>query len=89
MFFTARHLTDICLLVLCQVDHIIFCTGLRPNLEFLPEKILQQLEYDVNDSLQPLILQHQTWSPSVPGLAFVGVFRGPYFGAMELQARRV
>lgn len=70
-----------------QVDYVIFCTGLRPCLSFLPPKIMSLLEFDMDDLLQPLILHHQTWNPSVPGLAFVGVYRGPYFGAMELQAR--
>ncbi|CAM9573862.1 unnamed protein product, partial [Hapterophycus canaliculatus] len=70
-----------------QVDHVIFCTGLRPRLRFLPEELLRLLEFDENDLLQPLVLHLQTWNPRVPGLGFVGVYRGPYFGSMELQAR--
>ncbi|CAM9223648.1 unnamed protein product, partial [Ectocarpus sp. 8 AP-2014] len=70
-----------------KVDHVILCTGLRPSLEFLPGDVLGQLEHDKSDLLQPLILHLQAWNPSVPDLGFVGVYRGPYFGVMELQSR--
>ncbi|CAM9618722.1 unnamed protein product [Scytosiphon promiscuus] len=70
-----------------RVDHVVFCTGLRPSVRFLPQDVLRLLEYDEADLLQPLILHLQTWNPRVPDLGFVGVYRGPYFGSMELQAR--
>lgn len=66
---------------------MIFCTGLQPSLRFLSEEVLHLLEYDEQDLLQPLILHLQTWNPRVPNLGFVGMYRGPYFGSMELQAR--
>ncbi|CAM9749616.1 unnamed protein product [Ectocarpus sp. 12 AP-2014] len=70
-----------------EVDHVILCTGLGPSLGFLPGDVLRQFEHDKGDLLQPLILHLQAWNPSVPDLGFVGIYRGPYFGVIELQAR--
>lgn len=35
----------------------------------------------------PVLLHETVWAKGVDGLAFVGFYRGPYFGVMELQAR--
>lgn len=73
--------------VVQQVDHVICCTGLRSKIGFLPANILEQYEYEESDSVQPILLHALTWNPCVPSLAFVGVYRAPYFGMVELQAR--
>jgi dimethylaniline monooxygenase (N-oxide forming) len=39
------------------------------------------------DSFQPVLLHKCTFNPSVANMAFVGIYRGPYFGVIELQAR--
>lgn len=74
-------------------DAIILCTGFGPSLPFLSEELKRALGYDPTDRLQPLLLHKATFppspspSPSPPNLAFVGMYRGPYFAAMELQAK--
>mmetsp|Transcript_43636 Transcript_43636/g.93405 ORF Transcript_43636/g.93405 Transcript_43636/m.93405 type:complete len:190 (+) Transcript_43636:288-857(+) len=47
----------------------------------------QAIEFDSSDLLQPAILHECVWRPELPNLAFVGLYRGPYFAALELQAR--
>ena len=72
--------------VLCDIDEVILCTGYRPDLEFLDESILASLQYRPADSFSPLLLCREMLHPAQPGLFFVGMYRGPYFAAMELQA---
>ena len=49
--------------------------------------MLTALEFDPDDRLQPTLLHKQVFHPALPGLAFVGHYRGPYFPVMELQSR--
>lgn len=72
-----------------HVDHVICCTGLRSKIGFLPANILEQYEFEESDSVQPILLHALTWNPCVPSLGFVGMYRAPYFGVVELQARWV
>ncbi|KXZ47823.1 hypothetical protein GPECTOR_32g435 [Gonium pectorale] len=69
------------------VDAIVLCTGFRPRMDFLPADVLATLSYTPDDRYVPLALHRGVLHPDVPGLAFVGMFRGPYFGTAELQAR--
>ena len=73
--------------VLEGIDRIIACTGYESQLSFLEADILKLLEYDQKDTYAPLTLCYDTFHPQVPGLGFVGMYKGPYFGVMELQAR--
>lgn len=68
-------------------DAVILATGYRLELPFLPEPLQQAIELKSEDWLQPAILHECVWRPELPNLAFVGLYRGPYFAAMELQAR--
>ncbi len=72
-------------------DHIICCTGYRPNLDFLDRKTLEMIEYDPADKLYPVTLYESMLHPQRPGLYFIGMgaFRGPYFPIVELQSRVV
>ena len=73
-----------------NVAAIILATGYKPNtsLSFLPPEVLSELEYDPNDSFIPLILDSKgTMNRNIPDLGFVGFYKGPYWGAMEMQAR--
>ncbi|GLC41090.1 hypothetical protein PLESTM_001154700 [Pleodorina starrii] len=70
-----------------DVDAIVLCTGMRPSLSFLPAEVLETLSYTPYDDYVPLALHRQVLHPDVPGLAFVGVFRSPFFAVVELQAR--
>lgn len=73
--------------VLEGLDRIIACTGYQSQLDFLEPDVLKRLEYDPRDSYAPLTLCYDTFHPQLPGLGFVGMYKGPYFGVMELQAR--
>lgn len=68
-------------------DVIVWGTGYRPELSFLSSQVRQCVEYDPADSLQPLILADSVFPAGVEGLSFVGMYRGPYFSGIELQAR--
>lgn len=70
-----------------DIDQVIACTGYRSQLSFLEAEILETLEYDATDTHAPLTLCNEAFHPDIPGLGFVGMYRGPYFGVMELQAR--
>ena len=70
-------------------DVCITATGYRPNLSYLSADILSALQYDELDTLCPLILHDEMLHPALPGLYFVGMYKGPYFGVMELQAKLV
>jgi len=68
-------------------DAVVVATGYRLDLPFLSPELLEAVEYDAEDLLQPVILHECVWRPELPGLGFVGLYRGPYFAAIELQAR--
>ncbi|KAL1962837.1 hypothetical protein VTN77DRAFT_9112 [Rasamsonia byssochlamydoides] len=73
-----------------DVAAIVFATGFTPfdSLSFLPRDVLSQLEYSEDDPFFPLVLDGKgTLHADVPDLGFVGIYRGPYWGVMEMQAR--
>jgi dimethylaniline monooxygenase (N-oxide forming) len=70
-----------------NVDAVIFCTGFLASLDFFNEKIKRILEFDESDQFQPVLLHKCTFHPNLKNIAFVGMYRGPYFGVIELQAR--
>ncbi|MFA7275203.1 MAG: NAD(P)-binding domain-containing protein [Pseudobdellovibrionaceae bacterium] len=70
-------------------DHVVLATGFKSNLDFLDVDVLKKLSYDDDDQFMPLLLADATWPAETDGLGFVGMYRGPYFGVMELQARWV
>src|SRR2546427_12971141 len=57
------------------------------KLPFFSDKRRELLDFSPEDRLQPVLLHKCTFHPDMPSLAFVGVYRGPFFGVMELQAR--
>lgn len=70
-----------------EADTVLFCTGYTLNLSFFNESIQKVLEFEQKEQLQPLTLYKCTFHPEFHNLGFVGVYRGPYWGVMELQAR--
>ena len=72
--------------VLREVDDIILCTGFSPCLDFLEQSLLHTIGFDAQEALQPLLLHRDVLHPQLPGLYFVGMYRGPYFAVVELQA---
>ncbi|KAK6532345.1 hypothetical protein TWF281_006534 [Arthrobotrys megalospora] len=78
-----------------QIDDIaavVLATGFKAStsLSFLPEEIQQKLSIAPNDLNNTVALAfHNTHHPDVPNLGFVGFYRSPYWGAIEMQARFV
>ncbi|RKU45325.1 hypothetical protein DL546_007485 [Coniochaeta pulveracea] len=73
-----------------QLAAVILATGFDATapLSFLPREVLETLSYSPTDQVHPVALAfHGTHHPSVPNLGFVGFYRSPYWGVMEMQAR--
>ncbi len=70
-------------------DALIFATGYRATLPFLEPQVLDQIGFSPDDPLQPLLLLHTIFPPNIPHLFFVGMYRGPFLGVIEMQARNV
>jgi hypothetical protein len=75
--------------VLKGFDRVISCTGYRTRLDFLSSDILKAIEYDESDQFAPFSLVYETVHPQLTDFGFVGMYKGAYFGVMELQARLV
>jgi len=70
------------------IDHVICCTGFTPKLHnFLSTDILSSIDYNQDDCFSPMTLAWDTLHPSLPNLSFCGMYRGPYMGIMEMQAK--
>ncbi|TVY27389.1 Flavin-containing monooxygenase FMO GS-OX-like [Lachnellula hyalina] len=73
-----------------DVAAVILATGFdaTPSLDFLPTEMLSALEFDPTSDAFPLALNiHSTVNAAIPSLGFVGFYRSPYWGVMEMQAR--
>jgi hypothetical protein len=73
-----------------NISTIVMATGFEPfkSLTILPKEVLSKLEYSSTDPFSPLILDKGgTIRSEIPDLGFVGFYRGPYWGIMEMQAR--
>jgi hypothetical protein len=73
-----------------NVATVIMATGFTPykSLSLLPDEVLTTLEYSKTDPFSPLILDNGgTIRSEIPDIGFVGFYRGPYWGVMEMQAR--
>jgi hypothetical protein len=73
-----------------NVAAVVCATGFdaSQSLDFLPAEILQTLQFEPSDDGFPLALNcHATASRKFPSLGFVGFYRSPYWGVMEMQAR--
>lgn len=73
-----------------NIAAVILATGYdaAPSLNFLPKEILDILQFDPACDEFPLALNVNTAvSRSLPSLGFVGFYRSPYWGVMEMQAR--
>lgn len=73
-----------------NVTSIVMATGFTPfdSLSFLPEDVRSSLEYNSDDPFLPLILDRGgTLRSEIPDIGFVGFYRGPYWGVMEMQAK--
>ncbi|GKT40597.1 dimethylaniline monooxygenase [N-oxide-forming] 4 [Colletotrichum spaethianum] len=73
-----------------NVAAIVLATGFDPSpcISFLPPKVLETLKHSPQHSNLPLALAfHGTHVKDLPSLGFVGFYRSPYWGVMEMQAR--
>jgi dimethylaniline monooxygenase (N-oxide forming) len=70
-----------------ELEAAILCTGFRSSLPFFDRTILDTIQFDAIDQLQPKLLSQNVFHPDLPGLFFVGHYRGPHFAVMELQSR--
>lgn len=71
-----------------DIDDVILCTGFTPALEYLDGALRETIGFSHQDTLQPLLLHRDVAHPDLPGLYCVGMYRGPYFAVLELQAVR-
>jgi hypothetical protein len=75
-----------------NVIGVITATGFAPYdfQTLLPEKLCKAVRYDPADSFLPLVLGNRgTLHPEFPDIGFIGMYRGPYWGVMEMQARHL
>ena len=73
-----------------DVALLIYATGFDPHssLSFLSPEVLQSMDYKPHDDYEPLSRdEFAVRNVAQPQLGFVGFYRGPWFGIMELQAR--
>ncbi len=73
-----------------DVAAVVFATGFAASssISFLPQSVQTALAlnpYDLNNTVA--LAFHGTHHPDVPNLGFVGFYRSPYWGVMEMQAR--
>ncbi|KHN98960.1 Flavin monooxygenase-like protein [Metarhizium album ARSEF 1941] len=73
-----------------DVVAIVLATGFDPSpcISYLPTNVLKILNHSPQHMEQPLALAfHGTHHPNVSALGFVGFYRSPYWGVMQMQAR--
>lgn len=73
-----------------DIAAVILATGFEADhsISVLPTEVLDTLSFDQSSSAFPILLDlHMTSCGKYPDLGFVGYYRGPYWGVMELQAR--
>ncbi|KAI9715777.1 MAG: hypothetical protein M1812_005776 [Candelaria pacifica] len=75
-----------------DIAYAVFATGFEPHptLSWLSEEVKEILEVDKDCDSLPLILQKASYCHhAIPEIGFVGMYEGPYWGIMEMQARLV
>ncbi|KAK8114560.1 dimethylaniline monooxygenase 4 [Apiospora kogelbergensis] len=73
-----------------DIAAVVLATGFDPcpSLAFLPPEVLETISYaPSHPSLPAALAFHGTHHPSLSTLGFVGFYRSPYWGVMEMQAR--
>ncbi|KAM0496595.1 hypothetical protein D7B24_000589 [Verticillium nonalfalfae] len=73
-----------------DVAAVVLATGFDPSpcVSFLPDSVLRTLHHSPEHRDLPLALGfHGTQHRDLPTLGFVGFYRSPYWGVMEMQAR--
>lgn len=71
---------------------IVLATGFESSkrLDILPEDVLKTINFSPHHQNLPVALAfHNTHHPNIPTLGFVGYYRAPYWGVVEMQARLI
>lgn len=80
-------------IALQDVTDIVFATGYSPRKELaevISPDLLTALSFDPSDSHLPIPLYHHQLHPALgSNCGFVGMYKGPYFGVIEAQARYI
>ena len=70
------------------ITRVVFATGYRTAVgDFLSQEILAPCEPKFETDYLPLLLYKSTLHPTMTGLGFVGLYRGPYQASIDVQAR--
>lgn len=75
-----------------NIAAVVVATGFDPSpcVSYLPDDVLKALRFSPKHIDQPVALAfHGTHHPEVADLGFVGFYRSPYWGVMQMQARFV
>ncbi|KAI1820201.1 hypothetical protein F4861DRAFT_533852 [Xylaria intraflava] len=78
--------------IVTDVAAIVLATGFDPSasISFLPPPVLEVISHSPAHTNLPVALAfHGTHHSALPTLGFVGFYRAPYWGVMEMQARFV
>jgi hypothetical protein len=70
-----------------QADIVIFATGYHLKLDFIDKNLLESMEFNGNDSLQPLILYKGMFHPDIEDFVCVGMIKEAICVVSELQGR--
>lgn len=76
--------------VISDIAAVVLATGFEASssISFLPPSVKDTLSLCPSDLNNTVALAfHGTHHPDVPNLGFVGFYRAPYWGVMEMQAR--
>ncbi|KZT22222.1 FAD/NAD(P)-binding domain-containing protein [Neolentinus lepideus HHB14362 ss-1] len=69
------------------VDAIILGTGYTTAFPYLSSDDKATIEYDGDNLMVPFLSHRLVLHPDLPQAGFAGLYRGPYFAVIELQAR--
>ncbi|KAF2069403.1 hypothetical protein CYY_009277 [Polysphondylium violaceum] len=72
-----------------KIDTIVFCDGYLCQVSFLPQEVKDKIRFVEQDKFLPLLLHKCVFAQDIPNIFFIGMYKGPSYGSMELQARWV
>jgi dimethylaniline monooxygenase (N-oxide forming) len=69
-----------------KADAVILATGFLYNFDFLDEKILKNIDFDLENYRYQFLSYHYTFNPNYDNLAFIHFVKGVFIPETELQA---
>jgi hypothetical protein len=71
-----------------DVVGIVEATGFQTSVDYLSDAVKHALGWDPGCRRVPFLLSRGSmFSPSIPNIAFVGFYEGPFWGVMDMQSR--